>query len=65
MLHARIIQIKPLHQSSQGFTEIDGKAVVFLFKFAVTVYELNPVLYEIFSWEVGSKEPGRWHFTDL
>lgn len=49
MLHARIIQIKPLHQSSQGFTEIDGKAVVFLFKFAVTVYELNPVLYEIFS----------------
>lgn len=45
--------------------ETDGKAVVFLSEFVITVYELNPVLYEIFSWEVGSKESGRWHFTDL
>lgn len=45
--------------------EIDGKTVVFLFKFVMTVYELIPVLYEIFSWEVGIKEPGRCHFTDL
>lgn len=44
--------------------EIGGNAIVFLSAFFMTVCDLNPILYESYFWDVGSKGPGSWHFTE-